>query len=103
MKRWVVVMMTVCAGMAFAQEKQEWEVHDRRRPQPPVVTPGEPSTQEKAGTAPSDAMNSTTASLGAVESRKRICRDRQGHQDDPHEAGIRRRAGSRRVDDADRQ
>ena len=33
----------------------KWHVHDGERPQPPVVTPGEPSTQEKAGTAPSDA------------------------------------------------
>jgi hypothetical protein len=30
-------------------------VHDGERPQPKIVTPGEPSTQEKAGTAPSDA------------------------------------------------
>jgi hypothetical protein len=33
----------------------KWHIHDGTRPQPPVVTPGEPSTQEKAGTAPSDA------------------------------------------------
>ena len=33
----------------------KWHVHDIDRPQPPVVTPGEPSTQDKAGTAPSDA------------------------------------------------
>jgi hypothetical protein len=33
----------------------KWHVHDGERPQPPIVTPGEPSTQEKAGTAPSDA------------------------------------------------
>src|SRR5215207_970278 len=33
----------------------KWHVHDGTRPQPPVVTPGESSTQEKAGTAPSDA------------------------------------------------
>ena len=29
--------------------------HDRTRPQPPVVTPGTPSTQEQAGKPPSDA------------------------------------------------
>ena len=34
----------------------KWHVHDPDRPLPPVVTPGEPSTQEKAGTAPSDAV-----------------------------------------------
>jgi hypothetical protein len=33
----------------------KWHVHDGERPQPPIVTPGEPSTQEKVGTAPSDA------------------------------------------------
>ncbi len=33
----------------------KWHVHDGQRPQPPVVTPGLPSTLEKAGTAPSDA------------------------------------------------
>ena len=34
----------------------KWHVHDGERPQPKVVTPGDPSTQEKAGTAPSDAV-----------------------------------------------
>lgn len=34
----------------------KWHVHDGERPQPVVVTPGEPSTREKAGTAPSDAV-----------------------------------------------
>lgn len=33
----------------------KWHVHDGERPQPKIVKPGEPSTQEKAGTAPSDA------------------------------------------------
>jgi hypothetical protein len=34
----------------------QWHVHDGTRPQPPIVTPGEFSTQEKVGTAPSDAV-----------------------------------------------
>jgi hypothetical protein len=34
----------------------EWHVHDGKRPQPPIVTPGEFSTQEKVGSAPSDAI-----------------------------------------------
>src|ERR1700760_2169514 len=34
----------------------KWHVHDGERPQPPIVTPGEPSTQDKVGTAPSDAV-----------------------------------------------
>jgi Domain of Unknown Function (DUF1080) len=33
----------------------KWHVHDGERPQPPIVTPGQPSTPEKVGTAPSDA------------------------------------------------
>ena len=34
----------------------KWHVHDGERPQPKVITPGEFSTQEKVGTAPSDAV-----------------------------------------------
>jgi len=34
----------------------KWEIHDEKRPRPPVITPPEPSTQEKPGTAPSDAV-----------------------------------------------
>ncbi|NLO06506.1 MAG: DUF1080 domain-containing protein [candidate division WS1 bacterium] len=33
-----------------------WHVHDGNRPQPPVVTPGTPSTQEAPGQPPSDAV-----------------------------------------------
>lgn len=34
----------------------KWHVHDGNRPMPVVITPGTCSTQEKAGTAPSDAV-----------------------------------------------
>ena len=34
----------------------KWHVHDGKRPQPRVVQPGVASTQDKAGTAPSDAV-----------------------------------------------
>src|SRR5882762_3738081 len=34
----------------------KWEIHDEKRPRPPVITPPEPGTQEKPGTAPSDAV-----------------------------------------------
>src|SRR5881296_2075439 len=34
----------------------KWHVHDPDRPQPKVVTPGEFSTQMKAGKPPSDAV-----------------------------------------------
>jgi hypothetical protein len=33
-----------------------WHVHDGDRPLPPIVTPGSASTQDKAGTAPADAV-----------------------------------------------
>jgi len=33
-----------------------YHVHDPDRPAPPIVTPGKPSADEKAGTAPSDAV-----------------------------------------------
>jgi len=33
-----------------------WAIHDRNRPQPPVITPGTFSTQERPGTPPSDAV-----------------------------------------------
>jgi hypothetical protein len=38
------------------QEKKAWHVHDRERPQPPVVTPPTASTPEQPGTPPSDAV-----------------------------------------------
>ena len=34
----------------------KWKTGDRSRPLPPMVTPGDPSTAEHAGTAPSDAV-----------------------------------------------
>jgi hypothetical protein len=34
----------------------KWTVHDPRRPQPAIVTPGTPSTQDTPGKAPSDAV-----------------------------------------------
>lgn len=33
-----------------------WRVHDGQRPQPVIVTPGTPSTPERGGSAPSDAV-----------------------------------------------
>ena len=55
-----VVQFMLCAAMAgpgaaLAQER-EYEVHDSRRPQPAVVTPATPSTQDQPGKAPSDAV-----------------------------------------------
>ncbi len=33
-----------------------WHVHDGTRPQPPIVTPGTPSTEDEPGAPPSDAV-----------------------------------------------
>lgn len=44
------------ATIAVAASKTQWGVHDMNRPRPKIVTPGTESTQEKAGTAPSDAI-----------------------------------------------
>ncbi len=41
---------------SFSQGEMKWKIHDPDRPLPPVITPGTASTQEKAGTAPSDAV-----------------------------------------------
>jgi hypothetical protein len=51
-----VVAMTVGTGMARAQVDTRWEIHDRNRPVPAVVTPGTASTQDAPGTPPSDAV-----------------------------------------------
>jgi hypothetical protein len=55
----VVVMSSFGEGVGYDDTPflpgGKWRVHDKARPCPAVVTPGNPSTQEKAGTAPSDA------------------------------------------------
>jgi hypothetical protein len=43
---------TICG----AQVDPKWEIHDRNRPNPPVITPGTASTQQEAGKPPSDAV-----------------------------------------------
>jgi hypothetical protein len=50
----IVGGVMLIAPIARAQES--FEVHDKRRPQPPVVTPGTPSTSEQPGKPPSDAI-----------------------------------------------
>lgn len=74
-RRWIVALLFAlgCLGVgrpAAAQEKppaighddtpmlpgDKWHVHDGKRPLPPVVTPGEFSTQQTPGTPPSDAI-----------------------------------------------
>lgn len=71
MNRILTILSASIATVAFADDKPakplgyqdtpiipgtKWHVHDGERPQPKVVTPGEPSTQAKVGTAPSDAV-----------------------------------------------
>lgn len=34
----------------------QWQIHDEKRPKPPVITPPTPSAQDAAGTPPSDAV-----------------------------------------------
>lgn len=43
------------APACYAQPDPNWLDHDRNRPQPPLVTPAIPSTQEQPGKPPSDA------------------------------------------------
>jgi hypothetical protein len=55
---WILsIAVVVVSSLSLAQEAKEdgMEVHDKRRPQPAVVTPPTSSTQDQAGTPPSDA------------------------------------------------
>lgn len=52
-------MAMIVTGLALsvsAQEQMGYEVHDGRRPQPVVITPGTFSTQDQPGNPPSDAI-----------------------------------------------
>src|SRR5262245_30718334 len=51
----LALSQVTAARFCLAQPDPNWLDHDRRRPPPPEVTPAIPSTQEKAGKAPSDA------------------------------------------------
>jgi hypothetical protein len=49
-------LLILCLGAAaHAAPDPRWLGHDRERPLPPAVNPGTPSTQDHAGSAPSDA------------------------------------------------
>ena len=43
------------SSTGWAQPDPDWLPHDRNRPQPTVIEPATPSTQEQVGKAPSDA------------------------------------------------
>jgi hypothetical protein len=51
----VVLAMALAQSSALAEQKQEYEVHDMRRPQPVAVTPVVPASDEPAR-PPSDAI-----------------------------------------------
>ena len=50
------VVFAATPSLLVAQVDPKWEIHDRNRPNPPVVTPGTASTQEAPGKPPSDAI-----------------------------------------------
>lgn len=66
LKAWVACVSLASGGVASAvgpvfygdapDDHHPWAVHDRNRPQPPVVTPGTFSSQEEPGKPPSDAI-----------------------------------------------
>jgi hypothetical protein len=52
----VIAALQLAAELAcLAQPDPNWLDHDRNRPQPPVVTPAIPSTQDQVGKPPGDA------------------------------------------------
>lgn len=52
----VAFCMLIITSCVFGQRNPHWGIHDMNRPKPQVVVPGKASTQDKAGTAPSDAI-----------------------------------------------
>jgi hypothetical protein len=52
----IAIVATVTSSYAVAKAEQEWKIHDMNRPQPPIITPGEASTQDRPGRPPSDAI-----------------------------------------------
>ena len=52
----VVIGGAVLAVADVREQYMKWEVHQKDRPQPPVIDPGYPSTADKPGKAPSDAI-----------------------------------------------
>ena len=59
---WVTILImaafvSACAALLISEQRfEDWPIHDKNRPRPPVVTPGTTSTPEKAGQPPSDAI-----------------------------------------------
>jgi hypothetical protein len=56
MKLVLPALFVSSAAICAAQVDPKWEIHDRIRPNPPVVTLGTASTQAAPGKPPSDAV-----------------------------------------------
>ncbi len=52
----IAILAANTRPFAVAGAEQGWEIHDRNRPQPAVITPGEASTKDRPGPPPSDAI-----------------------------------------------
>ena len=53
----LAAVASIGLGLLAAQKSvTDWQIHDRNRPLPPIITPGTASTQDKAGMPPSDAI-----------------------------------------------
>jgi Domain of Unknown Function (DUF1080) len=54
----VCAILIAFAAFSFAQNKVDpkWQIHDMNRPNPPVIDPGTPSTEEAPGRPPSDGV-----------------------------------------------
>ncbi len=52
----LATFMVTTRPYARPQGAQQWGPNDRNRPEPPIITPGTESTQEKPGRPPSDAI-----------------------------------------------
>ena len=57
----LLTALTTATLLQAGGPEPKWLGHDRTRPQPTVVDPGLPSTPDKPGKAPSDAVSSTSA------------------------------------------
>jgi hypothetical protein len=51
-----ILILISLVQLSSAQAPIQWKIHDLNRPLPPVITAGMASTQDQAGTAPSDAV-----------------------------------------------
>ena len=102
------------AASARAQPAKDYGIHDRTRPLPPVVTPGDSCAQQTPAPPPSDArralrrqgpLEAGSRAEGrqprGLEGRERLLRGREGHGRHRDRAGLRRLPAPHRVDGAE--